>query len=106
MMANEVRVKLLTVRDLEKVTGVKMLRWYEMFAARCGPAHLRIRSTIRVSETALATRIEERAARQAAPQPHAVPCAVAVRAHGLRAGPGELQATADLRGVAAVGSGQ
>ena len=56
-MANEVRVKLLTVRDLEKVTGVKMWRWYEMFAARCGPAHLRIGSTIRVSETALATRI-------------------------------------------------
>lgn len=63
-MAGEVRVpRLLTLKEVEQVTGIKRWRTYELIQQGKGPRHLRIGKTIRVPEDALVQWIEEQSNR-------------------------------------------
>lgn len=59
-------LRLLRVKEVEKMTGLEAWRLYELIAAGEGPPHMKVGRTIRIPEAGLVQWIEERTEKEAA----------------------------------------
>jgi excisionase family DNA binding protein len=58
--SDETRMRLLTVREASRATGLQVWRLYQELAEGTGPAHMRVGRTIRISAGSLLEWIEAR----------------------------------------------